>query len=742
MSTVAEEVTNARTVFDVRGMDCTECARSVATAVERLPGVSSASVNFGAGTLTVEASANAQVDLRPRVLHAVEVAGYRATSRDAARPQVAPSVFSDRRSQLAILSFFLWIVGGALSVIADQASPARIAYGLAVIAGAWTFSRAAVQAVRNRRIDMNVLMTLAIGGALLLGDWAEAAAAAALFAIGNLAQSLALDRTRSALSSLSTLAPAEAMRVVDGREELVAVDRLVTGDAIRVRPGERFPIDGTIAEGATTVDESLITGESLPSYKRAGSHVYAGSLNGQGSVLVHATHTAAESTLANIVELVEEARGGRGHAEQTIDRFASIYTPVVVGIALVVALVGGAITGDWRDWATRGLVLLVIACPCALIISTPVAIVSAVGVAAKRGFLVKGGAALETIASVRAVVFDKTGTLTRGKPSVSAVESFVGEERELLRLAAAVEALSEHPLGFAVVDRAARDGIAVPRAGDFLAVPGRGASAVVDGRRGWVGSAAWFDELGISYPASMLDRAAQGQTMLLVANEMSGTPRFLGHIAVADRVRVESSAVVELLRQQGIDPIAMMTGDNRWTAESIARQCGIDAVYAELLPADKSTKVVELRERAGAVAMVGDGVNDGPALGSATVGFAMGLTGSDLAIETADVAILRNDLYAVPGAIDLSRRTVAIIRQNIGISLAVKVVALALTLIGITTLWMAVAVDLGTSLLVTANALRLTRWQLPGSGHRHGERAQSGSGLATGDATGLASGEA
>jgi len=298
--------------------------------------------------------------------------------------------------------------------------------------------------------------------------------------------------------------------------------------------------------------------------------------------------------------------------------------------------------------------------------------------------------------------------------------------------------MSEHPLGLAVVDAAARQGIYPPSATRFVAFAGRGASATVEESRIWIGSPSWFAELGIEHPLAVLERAAKGQTVLLVVRDSE----FLGYIALADQLRTESLAVVERLREQGIAPVAMMTGDNRSTAERIARECGIDEVYAELLPGDKSTRVAELRERGGAVAMVGDGINDGPALGSATVGFAMGLTGSDLAIETADVAILRNDLFAVPGAIDLSRRTVAIIRQNIGISLAVKVVALVLTLVGITTLWMAVAVDLGTSLLVTANALRLTRWQLPGSGHRHGEHAQSAAGLPTGEATGLAGGDA
>ncbi len=737
MTATIIDLPEKRTVYDVRGMDCAECARSVATAVERLPGVASAQVNFGAGTLTVEAAETSQVDLTPRILHAVEVAGYRAVTHDEAAHRPQESVFDDRRARLAIGAVALWVAGAIVSVVIGRPEIGRVLYGAAVVAGAWTFGRAALMAIRVRRIDMNVLMITAILGALLLGDWAEAAAASALFAIGNLAQSLTFDRTRNALSSLSRLTPGEALRLVDGREELTPVERLLPGDLVRVRPGERFPIDGIISEGATTVDESMITGESLPADKQTGSQVYAGALNGSGSVLVQVVRPASESTIAQIVDLVETARGGRGHAEQTIDRFARIYTPVVVGLAVVLAVTGGVVTGDWRDWATRGLVLLVIACPCALIISTPVAIVSAVGVAARRGFLVKGGAALETIASIRGVIFDKTGTLTRGRPVVTAVLGDPNDET-MLRDAAVVEALSEHPLGLAVLDHAARAGVTIPVATAFQSVPGRGASAIVDGRRVWIGSAAWFDELGIAYPADLLDRSDRGETVLLIGAGDAAHPSYWGAIAVADQVRPESPAVVAALRQRGIEFVAMLTGDNRATAKHVADRCGIDEVYAGLLPAEKAALVADLRERTGSVAMVGDGVNDGPALGSATVGFAMGLTGSDLAVETADVAILRNDLFAIPGAIDLSRKTVGIIRQNIGISLIVKVVALALTVMGVVTLWMAVAFDLGTSLLVTANALRLTRWQLPGSGHQHTDPAHSSiemkAGVASGDA--------
>ena len=590
---------------------------------------------------------------------------------------------------------------------------------------------------------MNVLMTVAILGALLLGDWAEAAAAAALFAIGNLAQSLTFDRTRNALSSLSTFGTVRGDSADRrARRRWCRSIASLRAMSIRVKPGERFPIDGIISEGATTVDESLITGESLPADKRSGSQVFAGSLNGSGSVVVEVTRTAAESTLANIVDLVEEARGGRGHAEQTIDRFAAIYTPVVVGLAALLAMAGGrdhgrlARLGDARTRAAGDRLSvrahhLYPGCN---------RLCGRCGRQARISG--KGGAALEAIASIRTVVFDKTGTLTRGRPIVTEVRALDFRERELLRLAAAVEALSEHPLGLAVIDHAAREGIEVAPATDFAFTAAVGlrrwSTGAASGSDRRPGSMSWAYGLSL---VSMLDRTSQGQTVLLVADEIDGTPSYLGSISRCRSLRQESHAVVELLRPQGIAPVAMMTGDNRATANTIAAQCGIELVYAELLPGEKASRVGDLREQSGAGCDGRRWRQRRPGLGAANIGFAMGLTGSDLAVETADVAILRNDLFAVPGAIDLSRRTVAIIRQNIGISLAVKVVALVLTLFGITTLWMAVAVDLGTSLLVTANALRLTRWQLPGLGpsaRRNSVCRRAG----TGEASGLATGDA
>lgn len=734
-----------RTVFDVRGMDCAECARSVAVAVERLPGVESATVNFGAGTLIVEAEPNGFVDLAPRVIHAVEVAGYRAVSRTGPRQtRSAPSLWRDRRARLSVGAVLFWL-GGFLAGLAWH-DLGRALYLAAIIAGGSTFARPAIGALRNRRLDMNVLMSLAVAGAFFLGDWSEAAAAAALFAIGNLAQSLTLDRTRDAVAKLGQLMPDEANRLNGSREERVSVDSLVVGDVLRVRPGERFPLDATIIEGSTTVDDSLITGESIPVDKPVGAAVYAGTLNGPGTVTVEVSAPAAESTLSRVVELVEEARAGRGRSEQTIDRFAALYTPIVVVGSVALVAAGGALTGDWREWITRGLVLLVIACPCALIISTPVAIVAALGVAARRGFLVKGGAVLESIATIRAVVFDKTGTLTRGRPAVVGIVPAAGvSDSDLLQLAASVEVLSEHPLAHAVVHRAVSDGVPVQPGRDFSAVTGRGAQASVDGRSVIIGSPSWLASLGIAVDpaanADIDDAQSRGETILALAVD----DRYSGFLTVADAIRPESAEVVAALHRTGIESVSMMTGDTPRTAQTVGTAVGIDRVLAGLLPADKASMVDQLRTEHGRVAMVGDGVNDGPALGRADIGFAMGLTGSDLAIETADVAILRNDLFAIPGAIDLSRRTVRIIRENIAISLAVKAIALVLTVMGVTTLWMAVAVDMGTSLIVTANALRLTRWRVPRSREHTADptvRYDAGTGVDSGEATGLATGEA
>jgi len=481
---------------------------------------------------------------------------------------------------------------------------------------------------------------------------------------------------------------------------------------VRVRPGERVPADGVVVVGASAFYQSAITGESIPVDRVPGDAVYSGTLNGQGSLVVEVTRPAADSTLARIIHLVEEAQGSKAPSQATVDRFAAVYTPLVIAAAAALALGGWLVADDPRTWVYRALTLLVIACPCALVISTPVAIVSAIGTATRKGVLVKGGAALEAAGAARVVAFDKTGTLTEGRPRVVAVvarNGGEGPEREVVALAAAVEALSEHPLGRAIVAFARHEGIAWPEARDFTAEPGRGARAVVDGRLVTVGSARWAREavglLAGPLAEAVADIAAAGQTPLIVTVDGEA----VGAIAVADTPRPEAAEAVASLRAAGIPHVAVVTGDTRATGSAVAAAVGADETLAETLPADKAAAVAALRRAHGPVVMVGDGVNDAPALAAADVGIAMGLRGTDVALEAADMALMRDDLSALAGVVRLSRRTTRVIRQNLALSLLVKVVALALAAVGLVGLWAAVLADMGTSLLVTLNGMRLAR---------------------------------
>jgi Zn2+/Cd2+-exporting ATPase len=737
--TKEDQITQERSVsafgpqllFDLEGIDCADCARTVERRVQQLPEVTSATVNFGAATLQVRTESRR--DLTSAVQDAVDAAGYHAEPRKAgAAVEDVPSPWwRDRRLLGPGVGALLW-VGGLTSTIAGASDLVVIGlYGAGLLVAAKTFLRASLQSFRARRVDMNILMTIAVAGAVLLGEWSEASLAAILFAIGNVAQALSLDRTRGAVKDLLVLTPAEASRLRSGAEEQVPLEAIRPGDLVRVRPGERIPIDGRVISGMSDVEQAAVTGESMPMSKSSGDEVFAGTLNGTGALLVEATRPASDSTLARIVHAVEEAQGSRAPVQQVVDRFASIYTPLVVVGAVLLAVGGSYWTGDARTWATRALVLLVVSCPCALIISTPVAIVTAIGAAAKRGVIVKGGAALEAIGRTKAVAFDKTGTLTTGRPRVSALVAYgpYGED-DLLRLAAGVEQHSEHPLGRAIVQEAFARELSLPEALDLTAHVGHGVQAQVEGRTMMVGSVRWAESL---LPAAMhgairneAQRLGQrGQTPLFVLGDGPGETseiELVGAIGISDRTRPDAAIAVQELRARGIAHVAMLTGDTLATASAIGRSAGIDDVRAEQLPSDKLDALRQLEEAYGPVAMVGDGINDAPAMAAAGTAIAMGRGGTDVALDVAQVALLRNDLLAVPGVIDLSRRTTQIIRQNIGLSLVVKAIALTLGVVGIANLWIAVAADMGTSLIVTANALRLLRWSPsePASHRDHG----------------------
>lgn len=709
-----------RLVFDVAGMDCADCARSVERVVGLLPNVSEASVSFGTGTLSVipEEIGAPRDEIARAVGGAVDRAGYSASLRIDGELRLAPPMpwWKNRRVIPTAIAAVLWIVAFTLLHGYGQREIATAVFLTAIVIGGYPIARSAWAAVRARRLDMNVLMSISVIGAAALGDWSEGALVVVLFSVGTTLQAITFERTRGAIRGLLDQAPEEAVVVRNGVEVTVAARDLVAGDEVRVRPGEKLPADGTVLHGLSAVQQAAITGESLPVSKGGGDPVFAGTMNGTGTLLVRVDKPVSQSMLANIVHLVEEAQSAKAPSQQLVDRFASVYTPAVVLIAGTIALSGWAFSADPGTWVYRALVLLVIACPCALVISTPVSIVSAIGAATRMGILVKGGAALEDMARVKTVAFDKTGTLTMGRPSVTAVLPY-GEldEAELLATAAAVEGPSEHPLSRAIVARALHDNLWVEPAKSFESYPGRGVSAEVGGRRVAIGNERLLADLGVAGAqlAWVNERAEafgeRGEPALPVVEVRDGVdPRILGVIVVADRIRRETVAAVSSLRESGVEHVAMLSGDRSAVAKSVAKGAGIDTVMAGLLPDEKSSAISTLRAN-GPVAMVGDGVNDAPALAAADVGVAMGLGGTDVALESADVVLMRDDLGSLASLVTLSKRTLTVIRQNVTVSMVTKALALVLGAFGFVNLWIAVLFDVGTSLLVTANGLRLAR---------------------------------
>jgi Cd2+/Zn2+-exporting ATPase len=697
-------------VFDLLGLDCADCAKSVESAVSGLGGVGTATVNFGAATLQVTPAAGAPGDMSRRIERIVDQAGFEARLRAAGSMSrvEAPRYWRDRRFLLVLAGFVAWAIGFAIEHGAGQELLADAVYLAALGLAGSRFVRAAWLSIRSRRIDMNVLMTVSAIGAAALGDWSEAALVIVLFALGSTLQAVTLDRTRSAVRALMDIVPPDARLVRGETEQIVPAASLQPDDLVRVRPGDRVPADGEIVEGFSSLDQQALTGESMPVDRSVGDEVYGGSVNGAGSLLVRVTKPAGESTVARIIDLVASAQASKSPSEQLVDRFAAWYTPLVVGIAALLAGGGALLSDDAGGWVYRALVLLVIACPCALVISTPVSIVSAIGAATRRGILVKGGEPLEQLARVRNVAFDKTGTLTRGRPAVGAVLPFHElAEHDLLSLAAGVEAFSEHPVGQAVVAHARREGLSLPVATGFTATPGRGVEASVDSRVIRIGAPEWV--LTGELLERALDLAADGMTPFgVVEVRQDGARLPLGVIGVSDQVRPEAASAVAALKQAGFGRIVMLTGDHERAAAAVGRAVGVDEVRAGLLPEDKAAVVRELND-AGGVVMIGDGINDAPALALADVGIAMGRGGTDVALETAAIALMRDDVRGVAEAVQLARRTVAIIRQNVTISFAIKAVALLLGVAGFVNLWIAVAADMGASLLVTLNGLRLLR---------------------------------
>ena len=640
---------------------------------------------------------------------------------------------------LLLLGFLLHVfqvrdIVSALASGGRDALPLHVVglYAAAVVAGVWFVLPRALFAARRLRPDMNLLMTIAVLGAVIIGEWLEAATVSFLFALALLLEAWSVGRARRAISSLISLTP-DTVRYVcpnDGDIMERPVEKVPAGAVVLVRPGERIPLDGVITEGATSINQAPITGESAPVSRGVGDRVFAGTINAEGSIRFRGEGGIKDTQLARIIRMVEEAQARRAPSEQWVDRFARIYTPAMLGLAALIALVPPLIQGGgWAHWFYQALVMLVIACPCALVISTPVSVVAGMASAARNGVLIKGGAFLEAPARLDAVALDKTGTLTLGEPTVCEVlplEPFTS--RELLALAAGLEAHSAHPLARAVCLHAEAEGVAQTTVDKVRDLPGRGTEGQVNGTACWIGGRRLLDGRaghGGQGQEEMTRQEALGRTVIAVGKGV----QVLGLISLADEVRPEAAETVRALGHRGVRRVVMLTGDNQQTAQAVASAVGIQEVRAGLLPGEKVDAVVEIAGESGRVAMVGDGVNDAPALAASSLGVAMGAMGSAAALETADVALMADDLSRLPWLIDHARRVLSVIKQNIFFALGLKAAFIILALAGAATLWMAIAADMGASLLVIFNGLRLLRPAPTGSNGTPAPRPK-GSGVA------------
>jgi Zn2+/Cd2+-exporting ATPase len=705
----------------VEGMDCGACALKIENALKRLPGVTDVSVNYGLQTLTL--ALDEDRTSRLTIKDKIKALGYEPVpppGETASNPQTRGSrEISDERSWRLSKDKLVLGVGALLAVafVASHLDPAisRWAYVTAAVAGLVPFIRRAVAgAVSGTPFSIETLMSIAAVGAIAIDAAEEAAVVVFLFAVGQLLETVAAGQARAGISALINLVPRVADRERSGATEKVPVEELRVDDIVVVRPGDRVPSDGTVIEGTSELDEAPVTGESALVTKEAGSVVFAGSINGHGELRARISRTAADNTIARIIHMVEEAQGSKAPMARFIDRFSAWYTPAAMLVALLVIVVPPlAFEQDWTIWIYRGLATLLIACPCALIISTPAAIASALAAGAGRGLLVKGGAALETLGRVKTVAFDKTGTLTLGRPRVTDVVAVEGTEDEVLVKAASVERNSSHPLGLAITNAAEARGLSLlPSFGGGIAIPGKAITTRLRDGFASVGSPRFAAEQS-DIPTGAATRISSfeedGKTVVAVLQ----SKRVIGLIALRDELREDAAVGVAQLRSFAIG-VVMLTGDNRRVAATIAGALGLE-VEAELLP-DAKLQVIATMKTRGPVAMVGDGINDAPALAAASVGIAMG-GGTDVALETADAALLKNRVIGVAELIALSRATLGNIWQNIALALGLKGIFLVTTLFGVTSLWMAILADTGATVLVTANALRLLRFRFGPSGN-------------------------
>lgn len=699
--------TNSTTeTYRIQGLSCTNCAAKFENNVRQLPGVENAQVNFGASKVYVEGKTTIQ---------ALEKAGSFENlkiTNDRERNSIKKISFWKQKDniRLYIAAFIIVISLIASYSLNEQSTIPTIGFGAAILIGGYSLFIKGLKNLVQFQFDMNTLMTIAVIGATLIGEWLEGAAVVILFAISEALERFSMDKARQSIQSLMDIAPNEALIRRGNIEQTVDVNDIQINDIMVVKPGQKIAMDGIVIKGSSSVNQSAITGESIPVARMTDDEVFAGSFNEDGLLEIRVTKKVEDTTISKIIHLVEEAQAERAPSQAFVDKFAKYYTPVIMLVALMVAIVPSAITGDWSTWVYQGLAILVVGCPCALVISTPVAIVTAIGNAAKNGVLIKGGVYLEEAGSLQSIAFDKTGTLTEGVPHVTNIVSYQGEEDYNLSLIAAIENGSQHPLAAAIIRKANENNIAFKSVEmeNFRSITGKGVQATIDNKDYYVGSPNFFKDLHTTIDPTIVkqieDLQLEGKTVIILGTHQD----VLSLYAIADKVREASKNVVTKLNKIGMNTV-MLTGDNHNTASAIGKQVGVTNVKSNLLPEDKLKYIKELSNNNQKTAMVGDGINDSPALAASTVGIAMGGAGTDTALETADIVLMSDDLNKLPYTINLSRKTLRIIKENIIFSLGIKLAALLLVIPGWLTLWLAIFADIGATLIVTLNSLRLLR---------------------------------
>lgn len=693
---------NKENIYQIEGMDCASCALTIEKHLNTVTGIDEAKVNFSTGQM--KASHSIPTD---QIINEIAKVGYQANLKENGTKKNEKK--SHREIYSIIISGILIATGFIGGYMGMPELLSILLFASAIVISGVKPIKSAYFAIKSRSLDMNVLMSSAAIGAAIIGEWFEGATVVWLFSFGIFLQNKSMEKTRKSIRDLMDIAPQEAW--VSTPHGLVKknVDAITIDEIVVIKPGDKVPLDGAIVKGESSINQAPITGESIPVDKTTDDDVYAGTINESGALEVKVTKLVEDTTLAKIIHLVEEAQEQRAPTQAFIDKFSNIYTPVVFIIALSVIIIPPIFgLGGWNEWVYKGLALLVVACPCALVISTPVAIVSAIGNAAKHGVLIKGGNFLESAGAINAIAFDKTGTLTEGKPHVDAIQTIDTTNDDLLSIALTLESYSTHPIAKTIVAFAQAKKINIKQGEQYKNIAGKGVEAVIDGTRYYAGNPKLFTELGLlpdvdQYNISTMQN--QGKTVVIIGT----TDKILGIISVMDKIRTTTKNALQALPKLNIDQIVMLTGDNEGTAKLISEQTDVNRYFAELMPEDKVDALKKLQNEGYHVAMVGDGINDAPALATSDLGISMGATGTDTAMETADIILMQDNLEKLPYTIRLSKRAIRIIKQNIWFSIIIKVIALALIFPGWLTLWMAVLSDTGAAIIVILNALRLLR---------------------------------